>query len=131
MGNMSEECVIAEEKKSQKAAPRRSYTPYTALTLDADFCVCSYGDAATSLFGYAEVSIIGKPISRILPALACRLEKSPAKRPTPIRLNEVRMDAMHADGNSFPVMVGLRQDYLHGTCRHLVLIRNLVERSQA
>lgn len=119
------------EKKKQNIAPRRSYTPYTALTLDEDYCVCTYGDAASSLFGHPETSILGKHISQILPALASRMEKGSAKRPPSIQLKEVRMDAMHADGNAFPVMVGLRQDYMHGTCRHLVLIRNLVARSEA
>lgn len=127
---MSEEFAIAENKK-QKPAPRRTYTPYTALTLDENFCVCTYGDAAFSLFGHPEVAMVGKPISRILPALASKLHKGPAKQPAAVNLNEVRMDALHADGNAFPVMVGLRQDYMHGTCRHLVLVRNLVARSEA
>lgn len=126
---MAEEYAIAE-KKGQKITPRRTYTPYTALTLDAEYCVCTYGDAASNLFGHHETTILGKSISQILPDLVSRLEMGSAKRPpSPIQLNEVRMDAMHADGKAFPVMVGLRQDYLHGTCRHLVLIRNLVARS--
>jgi hypothetical protein len=130
MWKMSE-LFATVEKKKQKTAPRCSYTPYTALTLDADYCICTYGDAASSLFGYSEVSILGKPVSRILPALASKLKKGSEKGASPVQLNEVRMEAQHADGNAFPVMVGLRQDYLHGTCRHLVLIRNLVERSVA
>lgn len=126
---MTEEYTL-EEKKKQKTTTRCSYTPYTALTLDVDYCICTYGDAASNLFGYTEVSVVGKPVSQILPALADKLEKDSGKRSPPIQLNEIRMEANHADGNSFPVMVGLRQDYLHGTCRHLVLIRNLVERSK-
>jgi hypothetical protein len=94
---------------------RRNFIPYTAMTLDANYCVCTYGDTASSLFGYPEVIMLGKPVSRILPGL-----ENPAGE-----LNETRMDAILANGNSIPVMVALRQNCLHGTCRHLVLIRNL------
>jgi hypothetical protein len=41
------------------------------------------------------------------------------------------MEAVHADGNTFPVMVGMRQDFQQGTCRHVVLIRNLESRPLA
>lgn len=39
------------------------------------------------------------------------------------------MEAKRADGHSIPVMVALRRDCLHGTCRHLVLVRNLQNRN--
>ncbi len=97
---------------------RRGYVPYTAMTLDADYCVCTYGDAAFCLFGHPEVSILGKPVSRILPAL----QKHKGQ------LAEIPMDAVHANGNTISVMVALRQNCLHGTCRHLVLVRNLEAR---
>lgn len=100
---------------------RRAYIPYTAMTLDADYRVCTYGDTAFSLFGYPEVSMLGKPVSRILPAL----EKHAGQ------FSETPMQAVLADGNTIPVMVALRQDCLHGTCRHLLLIRNLEARHVA
>jgi hypothetical protein len=109
---MSEQTVFSGKKT------RRAYIPYTAMTLDADYRVCTYGDTAFSLFGYPEVSMLGRPVSEILPALA-----KPGGG-----FNEIRMEAVHADGNCIPVMVALRQDCLHGTCRHLVLIRNLEDR---
>lgn len=111
---MPEQSVISGKKA------RRSYVPYTAMTLDADYRVCTYGDTAFSLFGYPEVSMLGESISRILPAL----EKHTGQ------FSEMPMEAMHADGNTIPVMVALRQDCLHGTCRHLVLIRNLEDKNQ-
>jgi hypothetical protein len=123
---MSEQSVVTAGKKT-----RRTYTPYTALTLDADYCVCTYGDAAYCLFGYPEVTMLGKHVSRILPALLPDQKKGATTQEAGhIQFSEVRMQAQHADGNTFSVMVGLRQDCLHGTCRHLVLIRNLEERPQ-
>lgn len=117
------------DKKAQKFAPKRSYTPYTALTLDEDYRVCTYGDAATMLFGFSEVSMLGKHVSDILPDFSHGKHADSGKQSSPPpQFKNVRMQARHADGNTFPVMVGLRQDYLHGTCRHLVLIRNLEER---
>lgn len=111
---MPEQSVISGKKA------RRSYIPYTAMTLDADYRVCTYGDTAFSLFGYPEVSMLGEPVSRILPAL----EKHTGQ------FSEIPMEAMHADGNTISVMVAVRQDCLHGTCRHLVLIRNLEDKNQ-
>ena len=99
---------------------RRAHIPYTAMTLDSDYRVCTYGDAAYGLFGYPEIAMLGKPVSRILPALS--------KHEGPF--DETPMDALHADGNTIPVMVALRRDCLHGTCRHLVLVRNLGARQQ-
>lgn len=110
-----EQSVLSEKKS------RRSYIPYTAMTLDANDCVCTYGDTAFSLFGYPEVSMLGKPISQILPALGRQSGQ----------FSEIPMQAMHADGNTIPVMVALRRNCLHGTCRHLVLIRNLEDRQPA
>jgi hypothetical protein len=127
---MSEESVFAE-KKSRKFAPKRQYTAYTALTLDENYRVLTYGDAASCLFGFPEVSMLGKHVSTLLPGLACGLEKAPGAQPAPLQFKDVPMKAVHADGNTFPVMVGLRQDYLHGSCRHLVLVRNLAERRPA
>jgi hypothetical protein len=115
---VSEQASISEKKS------RRAHIPYTAMTLDANYCVCTYGDAAFGMFGYPEVSMLGKPVSRILPGLTLKLDENSCK-PQILPLNEVPMEAVHADGNTFPVMVGLRQDCLHGTCRHLVLVRNL------
>lgn len=88
------------------------------MTLDADYCVCTYGDTAFNLFGYPEITMLGKPVSRILPALENQTGQ----------LSEMPMLAVHADGNRIPVMVALRHNCLHGTCRHLLLIRNLEAR---
>jgi hypothetical protein len=109
---MSEQTVFSGKKA------RRIHIPYTAMTLDADYRVCTYGDTAFSLFGHSEVSMLGKPISKILPAFDNHAGE----------FNEIRMEAVHADGNCISVMVALRQDCLHGTCRHLVLIRNLEDK---
>ncbi len=108
-----------------------SYTPYTALTLDEDCLIHTYGDAASNLFGYPEDSMLGEPIDKILPALGSKLEERLTQTSSPIQLREVRMQAQHADGKKFPVSVGLRQDYQQGYCRHVVLIRNLQARPKA
>lgn len=121
---------MSEQSALTGKRTRRPYIPYTALTLDANYCVCTYGEAASGLFGHSEVSILGKHVSNILPELTPKQDKAQAQPPQ-IKFSEVRMEARHADGNTFPVMVGMRQDYLHGTCRHLLLIRNLEERPQA
>jgi hypothetical protein len=123
---MSEQIIAATGKKA-----RRTYTPYTALTLDADYCVCTYGNAAFSLFGYSEVSMLGEPVSRILPGLTQQQDDGAARQASRFQFSEVRMEARHADGNTFSVMVGMRPEYLHGTCRHLVLVRNLEDKPQA
>lgn len=97
---------------------RRIYIPYTAMTLDANYCVCTYGDTAFFLFGHTETSMLGEPVSKILPAFGKQAGE----------FNEIRMEAIHADGNRIPVMVALRHDCLHGTCCHLVLVRNLEDK---
>lgn len=55
---------VVSEKKA-----RRAYIPYTALTLDADYRICTYGDAAYCLFGHPEAAMLGKPVSAIIPGL--------------------------------------------------------------
>lgn len=105
---------VVSEKKA-----RRAYIPYTALTLDADYRICTYGDAAYCLFGHPEAAMLGKPVSAIIQGL----------KKISDGFNEVRMEAKRADGHSIPVMVALRRDCLHGTCRHLVLVRNLQNRN--
>ncbi|NWG76146.1 MAG: hypothetical protein HXY24_16360 [Rubrivivax sp.] len=127
---MSEETLFAE-KKNRKFAPKHPYTAYTALTLDENYRVLTYGKAAGCLFGFPEVSMLGKHVSALLPELACGSEKAPDQQSTPLQFKNVPMKAVHADGKTFPVMVGLRQDYLQGSCRHLVLVRNLAGRQQA
>lgn len=122
---MSEGLAIAEKKV------RRAYTPYTAMTLDSNYYVCTYGDAAYSLFGHEETFMLGKPVSRILPDLIQQHAQHVEPQNSRMDFSEVRMQALHANGSTFPVMVGMRQDYLHGTCRHLLLIRNLEDRPQA
>lgn len=117
-------------KKFQKVQ-QNVYTPYTALTLNEDCLIDTYGDAASNLFGYPEDTMLGKPLDKILPALSGKLEGMLANTAEPIELKEVRMQARHADGNIFPVSVGLRQDYQQGYCRHLVLVRNLQERPKS
>jgi len=122
---MSESLAVTGKKD------RRAYTPYTALTLDSEYCVCTYGDAASSLFGHSEISMLGKSVSRILPELVEQHEQHSDHPSSRWEFNEVRMEAVHANGKIFPVMVGMRQDYLHGTCRRLLLIRNLEDKPQA
>lgn len=118
----------ASDKKARKFTPKHIYIPYTALTLDEDYHVCTYGDAASTLFGFPEISMLGKHVSQLLPDFSLGRANAPDRQSAPPQFKNVRMEARHADGNTFQVMVGLRQDYLHGTCRHLVLIRNLEER---
>jgi hypothetical protein len=93
------------------------------MTLDHEYRVCTYGDAASSLFGFSEVSVLGKPIGIILPDLAAKLKTEVQASYRPV--SELKMDAIHANGNTFPVMVGMRQHNPHAICRHLVLVRNL------
>lgn len=122
--------AVLEEGKSRKFAPKRNYIPYTALTLDEEYCVCTYGNMACSLFGFPEAAMLGKHVGKLLPALAAGLEKGAGRDASPLCMKNVRMEALHADGSTFSVMVGLRQDHLHGSCRHLVLVRNLEARPQ-
>jgi hypothetical protein len=112
---------VSEQSIQLGKKSRRTYIPYTAMTLDADYRVCTYGDTAFSLFGYPEISMLGKPVSRILPALEKRAGQ----------FSEIPMEAVLANGNTISVMVAVRQDCLHGTCRHLVLVRNLEDRQLA
>ena len=121
----------AKPVKKFQTSQQRNYTPYTALTLDKDCLIHTYGDAASNLFGYPEATMLGESIEKILPALGATLEDKLTATSTPIQLKEVRMQAKHADGKTFPVAVGLRQDYQQGYCRHLVLVRNLQERPKA
>lgn len=117
--------------KKYQSAQKVTYTPYTALTLDEDCNIHTYGDAASSLFGYPEEKMLGEKVDKILPTLSTKLEEQIAQNASPIQLLEIRMQAQHADGKKFPVSVGMRQDYQQGYCRHLVLVRNLQERPKA
>ena len=117
-------------KKKQEADTKRKrtdmrtiQTDYAAMTLDHKYRVCTYGDAASSLFGFSEISMLGKPIGIILPDLAAKLETEVQASYRPV--SELKMDALHANGKTFPVVVGMRQHNPHATCRHLVLVRNL------
>lgn len=103
---------------------RTTQTDYAAMTLDHEYRVCTYGDAASSLFGFSEIAVLGKPIGIILPDLAAKLETEVQASYRPV--SELKMEARHANGNTFPVMVGMRQHNPHATCRHLVLVRNLL-----
>lgn len=115
-------------KKGDTFRSQSTYTAYTALTLDEHCNIRTYGDAASNLFGFANNVMIGKPVSKILPDLSNRLKKSTVEPRQPIQLKEVPMKARHANGETLPVMVALRQDYQQGDRLHLVLIRNLQER---
>lgn len=122
---MSEETQIAGKKY------RRPYIPYTALTLDANYCVSTFGEAAANLFGHPETEILGKPVSEILPQMSNQRNQALSQDASPNQFSEVRMEAKHADGNTFQVMVGMRPDHQHGNRRHLLLIRNLEARPQS
>lgn len=109
--------------KERHSDSRAGHVHYAAMTLDADYCVCTYGTAASNLFGFTEMSVLGKPVGIILPGLAAKLQvKSP---PASLPLTDLKMEAVHADGRTFTVMVGMRQHSAHAICRHLVLVRNL------
>lgn len=98
--------------------------PYTALILDGEYNIRVYGDAASTMFGFDQQTIIGQHVEQILPALGSQL-KHMLQTSQPIQISEMPMQAKRANGNSFPVMVGMRQDQAYGNDRHVVLVRNL------
>lgn len=117
-----------EDKKAQaefKLDKKRQRTPYTALTLDEEYRVRTYGDAASALFGYDESEARGMHIRDILPMLADKLEKGQNQAAQPIQFSGIEMQAKRADGNLFPVIVGMRENHHYGNGHHVILIRNL------
>jgi hypothetical protein len=114
-----------EEKSNGFRERPRAFVPYASMMLDEDYRVCSYSRAAFLLFGYAEVSMIGKPICGILPGLEDMFEIRPERLRSASNLMRLIMEAKHVSGKTFPVAVGLREHDPVGTYRHLLLVRNL------
>jgi hypothetical protein len=69
--------------------------------------------------------MIGKLVCGILPGLEDLFEVHPETRRSAPHLMSVMMEAKHSSGRKFPVAVGLREHEPVGTCRHLLLVRNL------
>ena len=111
-------------QKKRKSTQTKSATPYTALILDADFQVRTYGEAATEMFGFEQAHIVGRHVSQILPALGEHLGKAQSEGQE-IRFTGLHMDAVRDDGKTFPVVVGIREDSQYAGHRHVVLVRNL------
>lgn len=110
-------------QKARRADSRSGAATYTALILDGEFRVRTYGDAAVDLFGFEENAILGEHVTRLLPTLDLRLNKVAADSNDPIVFRDARMDAMRANGDAIQVVVGMRQDSVYGNSRHVILVR--------
>lgn len=107
---------------------RHDIIPYATLMVDASYCIASCGAAAATLFGYAARALIGQHISTILPGLAALQASTYGEneRVTSVRLSKIEMDAVHADGARFPVLVSLLGEYDSQSGDRLLFVRNLI-----
>jgi hypothetical protein len=108
-------------------ALRHDIIPYATMMLDASFRIASCGAAAATLFGHAARALIGMPVSVVLPALSALSSSGSAdrERPVSVRMSKIEMDAVHADGAHFPVLVSVLEEHDSPSQERLLFVRNL------
>jgi hypothetical protein len=116
-----------EDKSKRFNVRPKADIPYAVMLLDKEYRVGSYGHAASTLFGYEETSMMGILVYGILPGLEDKIDQSSESRISTPHLVNFRMKANHLSGKTFLVAVALRGIPV-GTCRHLLMVRNLDRR---
>jgi PAS domain S-box-containing protein len=96
----------------------------------------SWNSAATSLFGFTEAEVIGKPIEVIVPERFRPSHQEGIRRvssggPTHVIGETVELAAIRKDGSEFPVELSLATWFLDDQRYYTGIIRDISERKQA
>lgn len=124
---MLQQSITEASARFASEALRHDIIPYATMMLDASFRIASCGAAAATLFGHAARALIGMPVSAVLPALSALSGSSsgPIERSASVRVSKIEMDAVHADGARFPVLVSLLEEHDSPAQERLLFVRNL------
>jgi len=124
---LQQETTSSETMRLGSSTLRHDIIPFATLMLDASYHIASCSVAAATLFGHAARVLIGQHISAILPGLAAlqagTYESHEGSAST--RLSKIEMDAVHADGGRFPVLVSLLEEHESPSADRLLFVRNL------
>jgi PAS domain S-box-containing protein len=103
---------------------------------DSEGRIRSWNSAATALFGYTEVEVIGEPIELIIPDRYRESHQQGIHRvssggPTHVIGTTVELAAIRKDGSEFPVELSLATWFLDDQRYYTGIIRDISERKQA
>jgi len=106
------------------------------ISADAKGIIRSWNKAATSLFGFAEDDVIGKPIEAIIPERFRNQHREGVKRVSSggsshVIGKTVEVAALRKDGSEFPVELSLATWFLNKKRYYTGIIRDISERKQA
>lgn len=124
---MLQESLVGARQRAPARPLGRDVLAYATLLLDSSWRIASCSAAITSMFGHATSALLGRHVSTLMPDLA-ELDSAKGRSAEPhasVRLSKVALDAIHADGNMFPVEISLLRDGDSGRCAWLLFIRNL------
>jgi PAS domain S-box-containing protein len=104
------------------------------LTVDCAGRIATVNRAGESIFGRSSAALIGQSITTLLPAtvgqescLAAHYRATTAQAGA----HEHEDLALHGDGHSFPVTIGVSEVVLDGQQFHALIVRDISERKQA
>ena len=103
---------------------------------DAEGKIRSWNSAATALFGFTEVEVIGHPIEVIIPERYRESHQEGIRRvssggPSHVIGKTVELAAIRKDGREFPVELSLATWFLDDKRYYTGIIRDISERKQA
>ena len=103
---------------------------------DSEGRIRSWNSAATALFGFTEVEVIGEPIELIIPERYRESHQQGIHRvssggPTHVIGTTVELSAIRKDGSEFPVELSLATWFLDDKRYYTGIIRDISERKQA
>jgi len=103
---------------------------------DAEGKIRSWNSAATALFGFTEVEVIGQPIEIIIPERYREMHKEGIRRvssggPSHVIGKTVELAAIRKDNSEFPVELSLATWFLDDNRYYTGIIRDISERKQA
>ena len=105
--------------------------PDAMLTVTPDGHIDSFNDAAEALFGYSAASIVGQPLSRLLPAQARAGHAALMDRFIDEGVNARRMspgrvvEGLHSDGHRLQLEVGISRSVHAGAPRFTAVARDV------
>ena len=103
---------------------------------DAEGKIRSWNSAATALFGFTEVEVIGQPIEVIIPERYRESHEQGIRRvssggPSHVIGKTVELSAIRKNGSEFPVELSLATWFLDDNRYYTGIIRDISERKQA
>ncbi|MCH8161407.1 MAG: EAL domain-containing protein [Chloroflexi bacterium] len=135
---------IAEREEAQKALQESEETfrgiihsaPDAVVVVGADGCISLVNDQTETLFGYAEVEMIGQPIELLIPPTRRhshihkrdRFTAAPSRRPMS---SDLDISARHKDGHTIPVEVSLSPLESRAGPAVVAMVRDITLRKEA